>query len=295
MSGTPGHSGGARPNSGRKTIDRLERIQETREEVEDQIRESLPDHIATIKQLASGGLQVVTEHWQLAGTILVDAYEPVLDADDNPTGKTVRRKVQALPGKAPDEIVLVSREVRTLAPNLAANAYLVNRVIGLPTRIETPEEVPPTSDYDAQFEADIERIYGDNAEPWPNTPRYPWAPEVPASPTVLDQENVATAGANQTTKPIPPTEVQTHSAPPKAPPVSAAQITEPANSKHNKQKQYLNLGTSNTQHPTFNGILPMPKTLPFSIGALPLGLVAEPNAYRQPNTLTATRAAYRPI
>jgi hypothetical protein len=120
----------------------------------------MDDRLTTLEQLAQGGLQTVTERWQLAGTLFIDDYQELTDQDGAPTGKTLRHKIRALPDKPADQLVLVSRIVNTLAPNLAANIYLVNRLVGPPATTETPEDQPTPDTLPQEIEEAITRIYG---------------------------------------------------------------------------------------------------------------------------------------
>jgi hypothetical protein len=160
MAGTKGHSGGARPNTGRKGPGRIERLEPILEQIDDRLEQKVDERLTSLEQLAQGGIQAVTERWQLAGTIFIDDYQDLTGPDGAPTGKTVRHKIRALPDKPADELVLVSRTVNTLPPNLAANIYLINRLVGPPTPTEIPEDLPSPDTLPAEIEAAIARIYG---------------------------------------------------------------------------------------------------------------------------------------
>ena len=137
MPGTQGHSGGARSGSGRKSKSRDELIEPTLQYLDERLQETIDQRFTSLEQLAIGGLQTVTERWELAGSLFIAQCEEVLDADGAHTGKTITRKVRLLPDIPPDQLVLVSRTVKTHAPNLAANIYLVNRLLGKPAPAPT--------------------------------------------------------------------------------------------------------------------------------------------------------------
>jgi hypothetical protein len=165
MSGTKGHSGGARQNAGRKASPaRIERLEPILQQIDDRLEQHVEDRLSTLEQLAQGGIQTVTEHWQLASTVVIDTQQELLAADGAPTGKTVRHKLRALPDKPADELVLVSRTLQILPPNLAANIYLVNRLAGPPANLETPDDQPDTNTLSDELEAAITRIYGPDAK-----------------------------------------------------------------------------------------------------------------------------------
>ena len=163
MAGTKGHSGGARPNTGRKGPGRIARLEPIVDQIDDRLEQTLDARINTLELLAQGGVQTVTERWELAGTIFIDDYQPLTDPDGAPTGKTVRHKVRALPDKPADELVLVSRTVTTLPPNLAANIYLINRLVGPPAPTEIPDDQSTPDTLPEEIEAAITRIYGETA------------------------------------------------------------------------------------------------------------------------------------
>jgi hypothetical protein len=138
MAGTTGHSGGARPGAGRKPNSRLQQLNDSQQQAADHLEQTLEQRLAAIEQLARGGAQSITERWEPAGTIFIDSTRDVLDSQGNPTGKTAPCKTLAFPNLPADQLVLVSRIIRTLPPNLAANIYLTNRLLGAPFKSFPP-------------------------------------------------------------------------------------------------------------------------------------------------------------
>src|SRR5579871_6782015 len=183
MAGTPGHSGGARPGAGRKSTARYQRLEPILEQIDERLQSTLEERLNALEQLAAGGLQVITERWEMAGTLLIDGIRPLLDSDGNPTGKSVPCKLPLFPDKPAGELVLVSRTVKILPPNLAANVYLVNRLLGKPAPLPAPPypayELPSLS---REIEEAIARIYGPDSaatEPVPAAA----SPTGPTNPT----------------------------------------------------------------------------------------------------------------
>ena len=175
MAGTQGHSGGARPGSGRKRKSRGERLEPTRLKLDKYLQKNMVTRVTAVEQLAGGGLQTITERWELAGTLLIETTEDVPDAHGAHTGKTVTRRVRALPDTPANELVLAGRTIKTHAPNLAANVYLVNRLVGTPAPIAEQAEQAEHDDVaepnalPAELDAIVKRIYG--ASPTPDVGR----------------------------------------------------------------------------------------------------------------------------
>jgi len=160
MPGTPGHSGGARLGAGRKSQARHERIEPTIEQLDQRLQPTIDARIHLLEQLAAGGRQTIIERWQRAGDIFVAQIEEELDSESKLTGETVTRKTRGLPGKPADELVLVSRIVKTLAPNLAANIYLVNRLVGAPAPVDAPETEDDPNPLPEELDDLVTRLYG---------------------------------------------------------------------------------------------------------------------------------------
>ena len=68
--------------------------------------------------------------------------------------------MRLLPDIPPDQLVLVSRTVKTHAPNLAANIYLVNRLLGKPAPAPTRQDEPEPESLPEELDRLIARIYG---------------------------------------------------------------------------------------------------------------------------------------
>jgi hypothetical protein len=151
MAGTTGHSGGARPGAGRKPNPRLQQLNNSQQQAADHLQQTLQQRLATLELLARGGAQTITERWEPAGTLFIDSTHDVLDSQGNPTGKTTPCKRPAFPNLPADQLVLVSRIVRTLPPNLAANIYLTNRQIGVPFRSYAPIDHDNVVDRTVEF------------------------------------------------------------------------------------------------------------------------------------------------
>jgi hypothetical protein len=124
MAGVPGRSGGARPGSGPKR--KSDRYAEEITGFNDLIAEELPHIPERLIALANGGVEVVSEKWQPACTVMIESQEI---GDE---GKVRKTKVQAFPDLPPEEMVLVERRVDIRPPDLAANLALADRITGRP-------------------------------------------------------------------------------------------------------------------------------------------------------------------
>jgi hypothetical protein len=124
--------GGRRPGSGRKKKALTELRAELVSEADRLIVEDLTALTRELLRLAHGGYERVEERYEPAGLVLVDGL--VKGADGEPLrddkGKAVTAKVPAFPGKAPDELVLISRTVSTADADRAAIQYAMDRVLG---------------------------------------------------------------------------------------------------------------------------------------------------------------------
>src|SRR5579871_7390 len=118
MAGVKGRSGGRRPGAGRRP--KAERYAAQIGRVEQQIADNLETLLTELLRLAKGGYERVEREYQSAGTVLIDRYEPILDVEGKPTGKTLRRKVSAYPNLAPHRLVMVKRKVMTVDGDRAA-------------------------------------------------------------------------------------------------------------------------------------------------------------------------------
>jgi hypothetical protein len=146
-------SGGFRPGAGRKprAVKYARPIAAAEKQIADRLgkRDGLPGLIDNLLQLADGGYEQVTQHYEAAGSITIGQGEA---------------QQLVYPDKKPDELVLV-KTVRTLAaPDLKANTYLVDRILGKPTaelEVSGPDGGPiEMEDRGLSDEARAERIAG---------------------------------------------------------------------------------------------------------------------------------------
>lgn len=119
-----GPNGGARAGAGRPS---KQTKYEAAATVVERAFDELEQNYLNMRDLADGKVEIVHEEWAAAGTIkrgLAKGSELVFE------------------GREPDEMILVRRKVTRLAPNLAANEYLTDRVIGASTRKFHPPTAP---------------------------------------------------------------------------------------------------------------------------------------------------------
>ena len=129
-----GH-GGARPGAGRKPkADKFKR-QITR--ADKTIVGDLDVRVRTLTQIADGNYPIEEEVWKPAALVIVDATE-IVETDKGAV--SVKIKTPAFPNLPPDEMVLVEKRISVAAPDLKANVYLVNRIMGSPSRQPDEEE-----------------------------------------------------------------------------------------------------------------------------------------------------------
>ena len=132
-------NGGARRGSGRKPAVRAADVAQ----VLDKALEELDQNYINLRNLADGAVEIVTEEWAAAGTVK--------------QGLSKGSKLVFDDAASPRELVLVRRKVSRLAPSLAANEYLTNRVMGRPAfegRV-LPEETDVPAEQQYQDRLDI--------------------------------------------------------------------------------------------------------------------------------------------
>jgi hypothetical protein len=154
--------GGRRPGAGRKP--RAERFARPIAAAEKKIADRLPELVDNQFLLALGGGERIEERYETAGTVLIDGV--LLNDQGKPLtterGAVVRTQVPAFPDLDPTDLVLVERKVITLAPDRAANEYLVDRILGKPTQaIEAEISGPDGQPIPLAVEGAIAKIYGD--------------------------------------------------------------------------------------------------------------------------------------
>lgn len=126
--------GGRRPGAGRKA--KAEKYARPINAAEKRCADRLPRTIDNLEALADGGYERVSERWEPAGLVLIDAVllgpdgAPRMDAE----GKVIRTKVPAFPGKPAGELVLVQRTTEIADRDRVANIYLADRILGKPAR-----------------------------------------------------------------------------------------------------------------------------------------------------------------
>ncbi len=148
-------SGGSRPRAGRKpkatTHARPIAV------AEKTLADRLPKTIKNLIALADGGEQEVQEIWVPAGTVMLDDIE----TEDSPNGPRSRKiKRPAFPHLPPLDLVCLKKTVTTFGPDLKANMYSADRIMGKTTvRIEHDGEV--TAAIPKTLESMIEKLYGE--------------------------------------------------------------------------------------------------------------------------------------
>jgi len=156
-----GH-GGARPNAGRKR--KADKYKAQINKAEKAAAARLVRNIENLEHLADGGYQRVSERYEPAGAIYIDA--PLRNEDGtvklDANGKPIMVKQRAYPDKDADELVLVERRVEIADKDRAANIWLTEFIAGKPVQqVEAEHDVPADSPLRALFEAAATKIYGD--------------------------------------------------------------------------------------------------------------------------------------
>ena len=141
-----GH-GGQRTGAGRKK--KTDKHAGKVAAAEKRIADRLPQTITNLEHIADGGEETVEEEWVAAGTVTV--------------GKGPHER-QVFPNKDPLELVCIKRKVVTHSPDLRANVYLADRIMGKPTeRVE--HSGPEGGSIPVSVEQQIDAVYGDDDEP----------------------------------------------------------------------------------------------------------------------------------
>lgn len=126
--------GGARPGAGRKSLRALYEPQVAK--AEGIYADHLEKAAANIQALADGGLIRVEEKYAPAGSVLVE--QVLRDKEGNPVlnkaGQPIICKQPGHPDLDAETPVLIERKVTTLAPDLAANQYISDRILGKPVQ-----------------------------------------------------------------------------------------------------------------------------------------------------------------
>lgn len=127
----PGN-GGARPGAGRKPL--REKYAAPLNKAEKAIAVHLPKAAANLVTLADGGFVRTEKKFMLAASMT--RSDIARDKEGNPlcgqNGKPIRVDVLIFPHIEPTEFVEVERKEITLAPDRAANEYLIDRIAGKP-------------------------------------------------------------------------------------------------------------------------------------------------------------------
>lgn len=122
-------SGGSRDGAGRKP--KREKFKAPIARAEKRIADSLPTRMEKLHYLADGGYRRPIEIWEPAGLQTIVVSQVLLDAE----GKQyiVSRTEKAFPDLEPDQLVLIRKTVSFADPDLRANIYLADRIMGKPT------------------------------------------------------------------------------------------------------------------------------------------------------------------
>jgi hypothetical protein len=148
--------GGARANAGRKK--KADRFASEIAQAERRVADRLPQLIDNLMLLADGGWEQVTETLEPAG--LIQITKEVITSDG-----TVSVRELAFPELPPEQLVVVRRTRATAAPNLRANEYLVDRILGRPVAaVEAEVEVNAGEELRSAFAAAVSKIYGAAAD-----------------------------------------------------------------------------------------------------------------------------------
>jgi hypothetical protein len=117
--------GGARPGAGRKS--NAAKYTEQIARFTDRAANDLDKRYDAIDFLATGGFEEIEEVWKPAG--LIQITKEVITKDG-----TLNVKELAFPHLDPEQLVCVERKRKIAAPDLKANQYLVDRILGKPTQ-----------------------------------------------------------------------------------------------------------------------------------------------------------------
>ncbi len=129
MAGTKGKSGGARPNAGPKT--KAEKHETAIEVAERRCADRLPLTLSNLEELADGGTEESEDEYAAAGMVCYEDFETTTDQYGNERITKIKR--QLFPDLPPDELVLVKRKIKKFGPDVKANIYLSDRVMGKPS------------------------------------------------------------------------------------------------------------------------------------------------------------------
>ena len=154
--------GGKRAGSGRKPSPVTLADAELRKAFGDRLSSFTFDCLANLKRLADGGYERVSQRFEPAGLVMVDAA--VLDKDGNPImdarGNPVLRKQSAFPGLPSDQMVCVGRTVEVADADREANKYLIDQKFGRP-RQAVEMSGPDGGSIPVAFEGAIDKFYGE--------------------------------------------------------------------------------------------------------------------------------------
>lgn len=163
MAAKPTH-GGRRKGAGRKPAAAAELRRQILAEADQVLCDQLVPLLGNMVKLANGGFKRVTERWELAALVQVDAV--LRDKDGNPEhdarGNPVLVKQPLFPDAESDEMVLVGKSVEIAQPDRAAIQYLVDRMLGRPHTAEPRKPEEGRQPLPAILEAALARAYGDN-------------------------------------------------------------------------------------------------------------------------------------
>jgi hypothetical protein len=105
---------------------------------EQTIADHLPVLISSLLRMATGEMETVEERWEPAGLQTVSSDTMVGEGD---AAKKVRQILPAFPGTPAAQLVMVSKTIRTAAPDVRAAMYLVDRILDRPA--QSPPSVVP--------------------------------------------------------------------------------------------------------------------------------------------------------
>lgn len=153
--------GGARANAGRKR--KAEIYASEIAAAERRVADRLPRVVDNLELLADGGFEQITETYEPAGLVFVEA--PLLSKDKTPqldaNGHPIIVRQLAFPNRRPDDLVCVRRTRSIAAPDRAANIYMVDRILGRPVAaVEVEGEVHAGDGLVEAFAGVVARIYG---------------------------------------------------------------------------------------------------------------------------------------
>lgn len=131
-------NGGARRNAGRKP--KTEKYASAIEVAERRCADNLPHRLGQLEELADGKATQTKTEWAAAGTVTI--------------GKGAYVK-PAFPNLPPEQLVLVSKEEITFAPDARVNMYLADRVMGKP---ESADELKIAQAVEAEIDIILAKI-----------------------------------------------------------------------------------------------------------------------------------------